>query len=59
MYVLTKEDGGLAMPLNNEKAVTCFSKTWDASVHLDLKGLQTFFQSVSSLFETANNFESI
>ena len=37
-YILTKEEGGLASPITNEKALTCFSKTWDCVGYVYLSG---------------------
>jgi hypothetical protein len=38
IYILTKDEGGLAQPLAKEKMVLCFSKTWDCSAFVDLTG---------------------
>lgn len=38
IYILTKDEGGLAQPLAAEKQVLCFSKTWDCAAFIDLKG---------------------
>jgi elongation factor Tu len=41
IYILNKEEGGLAQPLVQEKMLTVFSKTWDSSgvVFIDGKDL--------------------
>ena len=38
IYILTKDEGGLAQPLPKEKQVLCFSKTWDCASFVDLTG---------------------
>ncbi|CAM6054373.1 unnamed protein product [Sphagnum tenellum] len=38
VYLMTKDEGGSARPISNEKNVMCFSKTWDCSTFITLEG---------------------
>ncbi len=36
VYIMTKDEGGLAQPVTHERNLTMFSKTWDASAMIEL-----------------------
>lgn len=36
VYIMTKDEGGMAQPVTHERKLTMFSKTWDAPVFIEL-----------------------